>query len=308
MAPPRKPNSEDPLSHYLSEIGTYPLLSADDEVDLAKRIERGQKATERLVDPTGLTKADMTKLGIVVRRGTEARQEFIRANLRLVVSIAKRYSKAGLPMLDLIQEGNLGLIRAVEKFEYRKGFKFSTYATWWIRQAITRAIADKSRTIRVPVHMMDIIVQVKSAEQHLFKTMGRMPTVAEVAEESGIEEKRVIDAKKVAPEPVSIFQPVGEDNAVLGDFIEDESAVDAFEHVAMGMRRSELDTILTKLTEREREVVIMRYGLDAGVPRTLDEVGKHYSLTRERIRQIEAKALAKLRHPSAPGSIRQVLA
>ena len=308
MALARKPTRDDPLSHYLSEIGTYPLLSADGEVDLAKRIERGQKATDRLADPTGLTKADMTKLGIVARRGTEARQEFIRANLRLVVSIAKRYSKAGLPMLDLIQEGNLGLIRAVEKFEYRKGFKFSTYATWWIRQAITRAIADKSRTIRVPVHMMDIIVQVKSAEQHLFKTLGRMPSVVEIALESGIEERRVIDAKKVAPEPVSIFQPVGEDNAVLGDFIEDESAVDAFEHVAMGMRRSELDTILRKLTEREREVVIMRYGLDAGIPRTLDEVGKHYSLTRERIRQIEAKALAKLRHPSAPGSIRQVLA
>ena len=301
-------SGDDPLSHYLAEIGTYQLLSADDEVELARRIERGLRATERLTDPTGLTKADMTKLTIVARRGTEARQEFIRANLRLVVSIAKRYGKAGLPMLDLIQEGNLGLIRAVEKFEYRKGFKFSTYATWWIRQSITRAIADKSRTIRIPVHMMDIIVQVRSAEQHLFKTLGRTPSVAEIAEESGIEVRKVEDAKKVGPEPVSIFEPVGEDNAVLGDFIEDESAVDAFEHVAMGMRRSELDLILRKLTVRERDIVIMRYGLDAGIPKTLDEVGKHYSLTRERIRQIEAKAMAKLRHPSAPGSIRQILA
>jgi len=301
-------SAEDPLSHYLREIGAYALLSADDEVDLAKRIERGKKAEGRLSDPTGLTKADMTKLQIVARRGTDARQEFIRTNLRLVVSIAKRYSRTGLPMLDLIQEGNLGLIRAVEKFEYRKGFKFSTYATWWIRQAITRAIADKSRTIRVPVHMMDIIVQMRNAEQHLFNTLGRMPTNSEISAESGVDEKRIVDAKKVAPEPVSIFQPVGEDNAVLGDFIEDEAAVDAFEHVAMGMRLSELESILQKLTERERDVVIMRYGLDAGVPRTLDEVGKHYSLTRERIRQIEAKALAKLRHPSSSGGIRQVIA
>ncbi|MDH3307375.1 MAG: sigma-70 family RNA polymerase sigma factor [Acidimicrobiia bacterium] len=299
---------EDPIRHYLDGIGEYALLTAEDEVELAKRIERGHKATEALAERRDLSRTEVTKLKVTIRRGEDARQEFIRANLRLVVSIAKRYSKAGLPLLDLIQEGNLGLIRAVEKFEYRKGFKFSTYATWWIRQAITRAIADKGRTIRVPVHMMDTITQVRHAEHDLFKTLGRIATPEEIALESGLTADKVREAQKVAPEPISIFEPVGEDDAVLGDFIEDERAEAPFEKVVVGLRKEDLVRILDKLTARERVVLVMRYGLDSGVPRTLDEVGQHFSLTRERIRQIEAKALAKLRHPSSPGSLRHLIA
>ncbi len=298
---------DDAIRQYLDGIGTYPLLTAADEVDLAKQIERGEKARQALSEqnPSG---ADRRKLEAVMARGEQARQRFIQANLRLVVSIAKRYGNSGLPFLDLIQEGNLGLIRAVEKFEYRKGFKFSTYATWWIRQAITRAIADKSRTIRVPVHMMDTISQVRQAENGLFKRLGRLPTDEEIAEESGLAVTKVREAKKVAPEPVSIFEPVGDDDAVLGDFIEDADATAPFERVAVGLRREDLHRFLDRLTERERTVLIMRYGLDNGIPRTLDEVGRHFSLTRERIRQIESKALAKLRHPSSPNGLRSLLA
>jgi RNA polymerase sigma factor (sigma-70 family) len=298
---------EDAVRQYLDEIGNYQLLSADDEVDLAKRIERGNRATDALLQAE-LNATERAKLQILAKRGVDARRQFINSNLRLVVSIAKRYAKADLPFLDLIQEGNLGLIRAVEKFEYRKGFKFSTYATWWIRQAITRAIADKSRTIRVPVHMMDTIGQVRTTENHLFKMLGRIPTAEEIAEESGLTPDRVREAQKVAPEPVSLFEPVGEDDAVLGDFIEDLDATTPFDVVAAGFGRADLERVLGKLNDRERIVLSMRYGLDSGVPQTLDEVGKHFGLTRERIRQIEAKALAKLRHPSAPGSLRHLLA
>ena len=294
---------EDPIRQYLDEIGAYPLLTAEDEVDLAKQIERGGKSEEAL-ETKKLKVADRRKLEILARRGYDARQRFIRSNLRLVVSIAKRYSKSGLPLLDLIQEGNLGLIRAVEKFEYRKGFKFSTYATWWIRQAITRAIADKGRTIRVPVHMMDTITQVNSAENQLTKKLGRKPTPEEIAEESGLTVPKVLEAVKVSPEPVSIFEPVGEDDAVLGDFIEDQEAMAPFDVVANGIRKDDLLKFLERLNERERTVLVLRYGLDNGVPRTLDEVGQRFELTRERIRQIEAKALAKLRHPSSPAGIR----
>jgi RNA polymerase sigma factor (sigma-70 family) len=298
---------EDAVRQYLDEIGEYALLTSDDEVDLAKRIERGNRASDALQQPD-LSATERAKLQALTKRGDEARRQFINSNLRLVVSIAKRYARSDLPFLDLIQEGNLGLIRAVEKFEYRKGFKFSTYATWWIRQAITRAIADKGRTIRVPVHMMDTIGQVRTTENHLFKVLGRIPTAEEIANESGLTPERVREAQKVAPEPVSIFEPVGEDDAVLGDFIEDLDATTPFDKVAAAFGRADLERVMDKLTERERTVLTMRYGLDSGIPRTLDEVGRHFSLTRERIRQIEAKALAKLRHPSAPGSLRHLLA
>lgn len=297
----------DTVRRYLDEIGTYPLLTAEDEVLLAKRIKRGNQAASILEDDPPKHAGDRRKLEAYVRQGIEARQEFISANLRLVVSIAKRYANNGLPLLDLIQEGNLGLIRAVEKFDYRKGFKFSTYATWWIRQAITRAIADTGRTIRVPVHMMDTIAQVRSAENDLIKQLGRTPTPEEVAEFSGIEVTKVIEARKVTPEPVSIFEPVGEDDAVLGDFIEDGDAPEPFEMVASGMRREDLAAVLGALPEREQIVLTMRYGLDDGIPKTLDEVGSRFGLTRERIRQIEAKALAKLRHPANPAAARRML-
>jgi RNA polymerase primary sigma factor len=242
----------------------------------------------------------------MVHNGEEARQTFIRCNLRLVVSIAKRYGHAKLPFLDLVQEGNLGLIRAVEKFEYRKGFKFSTYATWWIRQAITRAIADKSRTIRVPVHMMDTITQMQTAEANLIKRLGRKPTDEELSEESGLTIGKLTEARKVAPEPVSIFEPVGEDNAMLGDFIEDLEAAAPFELIASKLNIENLRFVLDRLTERERTIIEMRYGLGDREPATLDEVGRHFNVTRERIRQIEAKALAKMRHPSTPGGLREL--
>jgi RNA polymerase primary sigma factor len=242
----------------------------------------------------------------MVRAGEEARQTFIRANLRLVVSIAKRYNRSRLPFLDLVQEGNLGLIRAVEKFEYRKGFKFSTYATWWIRQAITRAIADKSRTIRVPVHMMDTINQMQTAESNLNKKLGRKPTDAELAEESGLTVEKILAARKVAPEPVSIFEPVGEDNTMLGDFIEDVDAAAPFELIASKLNIEQLRHVLERLNERERTIIEMRYGLGERDPATLDEVGRHFNVTRERIRQIEAKALAKMRHPSTPDGLREL--
>ncbi len=296
--------SDEAIRQYLDGIGTYDLLTAEDEVRLAKAIETGRKAEAALdneKDP-----AKRRKLVRMVHAGEEARQTFIRANLRLVVSIAKRYGHARLPFLDLVQEGNLGLIRAVEKFEYRKGFKFSTYATWWIRQAITRAIADKSRTIRVPVHMMDTITQMQTAESNLTKKLGRKPTDAELAEESGLTEQKLRDARKVAPEPVSIFEPVGEDNATLGDFIEDHDASTPFELIVSKLNIEDLRQILDRLNDRERTIIEMRYGLGGQVPATLDEVGRHFEVTRERIRQIEAKALAKMRHPSTPGSLRQL--
>ncbi len=287
---------DEAVKRYLDGIGTYELLTAEDEVMLAKRIEAGTLAAAELANED-VPEKDRTKLELQVDRGLAARRRFIQANLRLVVSIAKRYQHAGLPFLDLIQEGNLGLIRAVEKFEYRKGFKFSTYATWWIRQAISRAIADKSRTIRVPVHMMDTINQVYASENELVKRLGRTPTLEEIAEEAGLTLTKVKDAKRVAPEPVSIHQPVGDETATLGDFIEDVDAMDPFEVALLASRIDELGVVMAELSDRERDVIIMRYGLGNIEPRTLDDVGRHFNVTRERIRQIEHKAIAKMRKP-----------
>jgi RNA polymerase primary sigma factor len=302
----RRPHetNEATIRRYLDEIGAYPLLTAQQEVDLARAIETGKKAAEALDSLAGDTRSQAEAL---IRQGELARQQFISANLRLVVSIAKRYTNSGLALLDLIQEGNLGLIKAIEKFEYRKGFKFSTYATWWIRQSITRAIADKGRTIRVPVHMMDTIAQVRHAESQLTKRNGQAPSPDEIADHSGLEVQKVIEAMQVAPEPVSIFEPVGDEEATLGDFIEDADAPAPFDLVALEMRRHDLVEILNRLDERERIILTMRYGLEDGVPRTLDEVGRRFDLTRERIRQIESRALAKLRHPANPAGLRRML-
>ncbi|MCZ6661961.1 MAG: sigma-70 family RNA polymerase sigma factor [Actinobacteria bacterium] len=296
--------SDEAIRQYLDGIGSYNLLDAEDEVRLAKAIETGRKADGALESEKDDKKR--RNLHQMVRAGEEARQTFIRCNLRLVVSIAKRYGHAKLPFLDLVQEGNLGLIRAVEKFEYRKGFKFSTYATWWIRQAITRAIADKSRTIRVPVHMMDTINQMHTAEGNLTKRLGRQPTDEELADESGLTVEKITEARKVAPEPVSIFEPVGDDNAMLGDFIEDLDAAAPFDLIASKLNIENLRFVLERLTDRERTIIEMRYGLGGTDPATLDEVGRHFNVTRERIRQIEAKALAKMRHPSTPGGLREL--
>jgi len=240
--------------------------------------------------------------------GRQAKQRFIQSNLRLVVSIAKRYQSSGLPLLDLVQEGNLGLIRAVEKFEYRKGFKFSTYATWWIRQAISRAIADKSRTIRVPVHMVETVAQVSRASTRLTRTLGREPTVDEIAAESGMSREKVQEAQRVAPDPVSLFEHVGDDNAELVDFLEDRNAEAPFEAAAAAIQTSELRAVLRSLSDREQRVLELRFGLVGERPRTLEEVGQEFQVTRERIRQIEAKALSKLRHPSTPAGLRALAA
>ena len=289
---------DEAVKRYLDGIGTYDLLTADDEVQLAKRIEKGKEAAETLAEGDVAAK-DRKKLELMVDRGVSARRKFIQANLRLVVSIAKRYQHAGLPFLDLIQEGNLGLIRAVEKFDHSKGFKFSTYATWWIRQAISRAIADKSRTIRVPVHMMDTINQVYASETELTKRLSRTPTIEEIAQEAGLTVTKVKDAKRVAPEPISIHQPVGDESATIGDFIEDVDAMDPFEVALLASRLNELGHVMAELNDRERDVIIMRYGLGNTEPCTLDDVGRHFNVTRERIRQIETKAIAKMRKPGS---------
>ncbi len=272
---------DDPVKMYLKDIGRVPLLSAEEEITLAKRMQEGDET---------------------------AKKKLCEANLRLVVSIAKRYVGRGMLFLDLIQEGNLGLIKAVEKFDYQKGFKFSTYATWWIRQAITRAIADQARTIRIPVHMVETINKLTRVSRVLLQKLGREPTPAEIAEEMGITEDRVREIQKIAQDPVSLETPIGEEeDSHLGDFLEDENAETPSDTVSSSMLKETLLKVLNNLTPREEKVLRLRYGIDDGRPRTLEEVGREFNVTRERIRQIEAKALRKLRHPSRSKVLRDYL-
>lgn len=272
---------DDPVKMYLKDIGKVPLLSADDEIELARKMMDGDKSAKR---------------------------ELSVANLRLVVSIAKRYVGRGMQFLDLIQEGNLGLMKAVEKFDYQKGFKFSTYATWWIRQAITRAIADQARTIRIPVHMVETINKVVRVQRLLLQQYGREPTPEEIAKEMGIPEQRVVEIQKISQDPVSLETPIGEEeDSHLGDFIEDEQALAPTDVVASNLLKEQLLEILDTLTPREEKVLRLRYGLDDGKPRTLEEVGKEFNVTRERIRQIEAKALRKLHHPTRSKRLKEFI-
>jgi RNA polymerase primary sigma factor len=288
----------DLVSQYLTAIGEYELLTAELEVEFAQKIEGGEEAQRRLSERGASSKAEEIELKRLVRLGKQAKDDFLTANLRLVVANARRYANtSGIDFLDLIQEGNLGLIRAVEKFDWRKGFKFSTYATWWIRQAITRAIADKSRTVRIPVHLHDTLAAVRAAQASLKAELGRDPRPAEIAEEAGVTVDKVELALGVA-DTVSLEQPVGEDGAQLGDFIEDEDAVDPVRvteelDIADSLRRS-----ISRLPDREGRILALRYGFLDGVPRTLEEIGDEFNLTRERIRQLEKLALCRLRHPS----------
>nr|WP_245550641.1 RNA polymerase sigma factor [Nocardia niigatensis] len=293
----------DSTRAYLKQIGRVPLLSAEQEVDLAIRIEVGLYAAEKLHEElesgSGITAARRRDLTWVVQDGAKARNHLLEANLRLVVSIAKRYTGRGMAFLDLIQEGNLGLVRAVEKFDYRKGFKFSTYATWWIRQAISRAMADQARTIRIPVHVVEIINKLGRVERALLQQLGREATPEELAEELDITPAKVLEIRQYAREPISLDQTIGDEgNSQFGDFIEDTEAVVAIDVVSFTLLQRQLQSVLDTLNPREAGVMRLRYGLDDGQPRTLDDIGKVYGVTRERIRQIESKTMSKLRHPS----------
>ena len=325
----------DPVRMYLKEIGKVDLLSASEEIDLAMKIEAGIEATKRLDDAESsgedVPRAELRRLTRVEQVGLEAKQRLISANLRLVVSIAKRYVGRGMLFLDLIQEGNLGLIRAVEKFDYTKGFKFSTYATWWIRQAITRAIADQARTIRIPVHMVETINKVARIQRELLQELGREPTPEDIARKILIDQatrddpdaevdmteieakvdaqaERVREIQKISQEPVSLETPIGEEeDSQLGDFIEDHDAVRPDDAAGFSMLQEQLGKVLDGLAERERKVIELRFGLKDGHPRTLEEVGREFNVTRERIRQIESKTLAKLRHPSRSSKLKDYL-
>nr|WP_218935770.1 RNA polymerase sigma factor RpoD [Actinomadura citrea] len=302
----RAPTS-DLVRIYLREIGRVPLLTAEDEVELAKSIEAGLFAEEKMARTAVLARGELLDLELLSREGARAKQRLIEANLRLVVSIAKRYVGRGMLFLDLIQEGNLGLIRAVEKFDYTKGFKFSTYATWWIRQAITRAIADQARTIRIPVHMVETINKLVRVQRQMHQDLGREPSPEEIGLEMGLSPVRVVEIQRIAQEPVSLQSPIGEEDSDLGDFIEDADAVVPMEAAAFILLQDQLEDILATLSEREQRIIQLRFGLADGHPRTLEEVGREFGVTRERIRQIESKTLAKLRHPSRAQMLREYL-
>jgi RNA polymerase primary sigma factor len=303
----RRAATGDLVRIYLREIGRVPLLTAQDEVELAKAIEAGLFAEEKIQGDVAAGPL-LGELSLVSAEGLRAKQRLIEANLRLVVSIAKRYIGRGLVFLDLIQEGNLGLIRAVEKFDYTKGYKFSTYATWWIRQAITRAIADQARTIRIPVHMVETINKMARIQRQLHQDLGREATPDEIAAEMGLHPDRVAEIQRIAQEPVSLQSPIGEEDSDLGDFIEDADAVVPMEAAAFIMMQDQLDRVLDNLSLREQRIIQLRFGLTDGHPRTLEEVGQEFGVTRERIRQIESKTLAKLRHPSRAQMLREYLA
>jgi RNA polymerase sigma factor (sigma-70 family) len=299
---------EDLVRLYLDDVGKHDLLKKDDEVRLAQAIEAGQQAQAELVAVGGIAPGRRRQLRRLIRDGELAADTFVTANLRLVVSIARKYQAAELPLLDLIQEGNLGLIHAVEKFDWRKGFKFSTYATWWIRQAISRGIANSGRTVRLPVHAGDLLNRVSKARGRLEGQLGRRPTITELAIDLGVEETKVTEILRHVSGPMSLSEPLRSDgDADLGDFVEDHSAVSPFEAAAAALLSTEVAKMLVVLDRREREILILRFGLDRGLPRTLDEVGVHFHLTRERIRQIEAQAMCKLRHPSALRDARDLL-
>jgi len=301
-------DEEDLVRLYLTDIGQYPLLTKDDEVRLAQAIEARWEAEEELKTKKGLTPTRRRELNRAVLSGEKAQRTFVQSNLRLVVSIAKKYQASGLPLLDLIQEGNLGLMHAVEKFDWRKGFKFSTYATWWIRQAITRGIANTGRTIRLPVHAGDTLARVQKAQARLELKLGRPATLSELGAEVELPEDKLIEALRFRAEPLSLSEPLREDgDAELGDVVEDRSAESPFEMAATALLPVEINRLLAPLDEREREILRLRFGLDRGEPRTLEEVGEHFNLTRERIRQIEARAMSKLRHPSSDTGARDLL-
>ena len=320
LSVPEGVSVEDPVRMYLKEIGKVPLLSADEEIELAQKMEAGSVAVEKIpllkerLAETGNEQekeeiqAEIKALQLDVDRGSDAKKRLAEANLRLVVSIAKRYVGRGMLFLDLIQEGNLGLIKAVEKFDYRKGYKFSTYATWWIRQAITRAIADQARTIRIPVHMVETINKLIRVSRQLLQELGREPTPEEIAEEMKMPVERVREILKISQEPVSLETPIGEEeDSHLGDFIKDDNVPVPADAATFTLLKEQLEEVLGTLTEREQKVLTLRFGLEDGRARTLEEVGKEFNVTRERIRQIEAKALRKLRHPSRSRKLKDYL-
>ncbi|MFD7029961.1 RNA polymerase sigma factor [Streptomyces sp. NPDC059917] len=298
----------DPVKDYLKQIGKVPLLNAEQEVELAKRIEAGLFGEDKLANSEKLAPKLKRELEIIAEDGRRAKNHLLEANLRLVVSLAKRYTGRGMLFLDLIQEGNLGLIRAVEKFDYTKGYKFSTYATWWIRQAITRAMADQARTIRIPVHMVEVINKLARVQRQMLQDLGREPTPEELAKELDMTPEKVIEVQKYGREPISLHTPLGEDgDSEFGDLIEDSEAVVPADAVSFTLLQEQLHSVLDTLSEREAGVVSMRFGLTDGQPKTLDEIGKVYGVTRERIRQIESKTMSKLRHPSRSQVLRDYL-
>ncbi len=306
--PPDEPDISDPVGLYLQEIGRVPLLSAEEEVSLAKRMERGQEAQKALESGRKIDPKKRARLQAYVRDGEEARDHLIRANSRLVVSIAKKYIGRGVPFLDLIQEGNIGLIRAVKKFEYRRGYKFSTYATWWIRQAVARAVADQSRTIRVPIHMHDQIAKMARLSQEMAQELGRDPSPEELAEKLNVPPEKMKRIKKAAMRILSLETPVGEDgSSELGEFITDDSSLSPAVAAARSLLREQLEELMYSLSPREVRILQMRFGLVDGQTHTLEEVGRKFGLTRERIRQIEAQALMRLRHPRRSRKLRDYL-